>query len=119
MSGQILKSKSENGQKACIRCQKCKVSRHTKSKLGDFEQPDESYTRAVSDEPRNFEPRSSGKKDLNTAEDLLLLKGPVHVKYVGAQTSSRWSGLKVRRGCSSTRNFPTLLTFTPHHQEEV
>ncbi|GFX28084.1 retrovirus-related Pol polyprotein from transposon opus [Trichonephila clavipes] len=28
--------------KACIRCQKCKVSRHTKSKLGEFEQPDES-----------------------------------------------------------------------------
>ncbi|GFX86039.1 retrovirus-related Pol polyprotein from transposon opus [Trichonephila clavipes] len=30
--------------KACIRCQKCKVSRHTKSKLGEFEQPDERFS---------------------------------------------------------------------------
>ncbi|GFX22040.1 hypothetical protein TNCV_4857081 [Trichonephila clavipes] len=30
--------------KACIRCQKCKVSRHTKSKLGEFEQSDERFS---------------------------------------------------------------------------
>ncbi|GFW02757.1 retrovirus-related Pol polyprotein from transposon opus [Trichonephila clavipes] len=43
MSGQIKKQVREWA-KACIKCQKCKVSRHTKSKLGEFEQPDERFS---------------------------------------------------------------------------
>ncbi|GFY20139.1 retrovirus-related Pol polyprotein from transposon opus [Trichonephila clavipes] len=35
-----IKKQVREWAKACIRCQKCKVSRHTKSKLGEFEQPD-------------------------------------------------------------------------------
>ncbi|GFT84175.1 retrovirus-related Pol polyprotein from transposon opus [Trichonephila clavipes] len=39
-----IKKQVREWAKACIRCQKCKVSRHTKSKLGDFEQPDERFS---------------------------------------------------------------------------
>ncbi|GFX85474.1 retrovirus-related Pol polyprotein from transposon opus [Trichonephila clavipes] len=39
-----IKKQVREWAKACIRCQKCKVSRHTKSKLGEFEQPDERFS---------------------------------------------------------------------------
>ncbi|GFW91941.1 hypothetical protein TNCV_2152231 [Trichonephila clavipes] len=39
-----IKKQVREWTKACIRCQKCKVSRHTKSKLGEFEQPDERFS---------------------------------------------------------------------------
>ncbi|GFX06194.1 retrovirus-related Pol polyprotein from transposon opus [Trichonephila clavipes] len=39
-----IKKQVRERAKACIRCQKCKVSRHTKSKLGEFEQPDERFS---------------------------------------------------------------------------
>ncbi|GFW99422.1 transposon Tf2-9 polyprotein [Trichonephila clavipes] len=39
-----IKKQVREWAKACIRCQKCKVSRHTKSKLGEFEQPDEWFS---------------------------------------------------------------------------
>ncbi|GFV60054.1 uncharacterized protein K02A2.6 [Trichonephila clavipes] len=38
-----IKKQVREWAKACIRCQKCKVSRHTKSKLGEFEQPHERF----------------------------------------------------------------------------
>ncbi|GFU10848.1 hypothetical protein TNCV_3278671 [Trichonephila clavipes] len=38
-----IKKQVREWAKACIRCQKCKVSRHTKSKL-EFEQPDERFS---------------------------------------------------------------------------
>ncbi|GFV99145.1 hypothetical protein TNCV_1511181 [Trichonephila clavipes] len=39
-----IKKQVREWAKACIRCQKCKVSRHTKSKLGEFEQPNERFS---------------------------------------------------------------------------
>ncbi|GFU03541.1 retrovirus-related Pol polyprotein from transposon opus [Trichonephila clavipes] len=39
-----IKKQNREWTKACIRCKKCKVSRHTKSKLGEFEQPDERFS---------------------------------------------------------------------------
>ncbi|GFX09236.1 retrovirus-related Pol polyprotein from transposon opus [Trichonephila clavipes] len=39
-----IKKQVREWAKACIRCQKCKVSRHTKSKLGEFDQPDERFS---------------------------------------------------------------------------
>ncbi|GFW32600.1 retrovirus-related Pol polyprotein from transposon opus [Trichonephila clavipes] len=39
-----IKKQVREWAKVCIRCQKCKVSRHTKSKLGEFEQPDERFS---------------------------------------------------------------------------
>ncbi|GFT68640.1 retrovirus-related Pol polyprotein from transposon opus [Trichonephila clavipes] len=39
-----IKKQVREWAKACIRCQNCKVSRHTKSKLGEFEQPDERFS---------------------------------------------------------------------------
>ncbi|GFX70239.1 hypothetical protein TNCV_4616761 [Trichonephila clavipes] len=39
-----IKKQVREWAKACIRCQKCKVSRHTKSKLLEFEQPDERFS---------------------------------------------------------------------------
>ncbi|GFV66324.1 retrovirus-related Pol polyprotein from transposon opus [Trichonephila clavipes] len=39
-----IKKQVREWAKACIRCHKCKVSRHTKSKLGEFEQPDERFS---------------------------------------------------------------------------
>ncbi|GFV57399.1 retrovirus-related Pol polyprotein from transposon opus [Trichonephila clavipes] len=39
-----IKKQVREWAKACIRCQKYKVSRHTKSKLGEFEQPDERFS---------------------------------------------------------------------------
>ncbi|GFS99738.1 retrovirus-related Pol polyprotein from transposon opus [Trichonephila clavipes] len=39
-----IKKQVREWAKACIKCQKCKVSRHTKSKLGEFEQPDERFS---------------------------------------------------------------------------
>ncbi|GFW94160.1 transposon Tf2-8 polyprotein [Trichonephila clavipes] len=39
-----IKKQVREWAKACIRCQKCKVSRHAKSKLGEFEQPDERFS---------------------------------------------------------------------------
>ncbi|GFX67794.1 uncharacterized protein TNCV_1564951 [Trichonephila clavipes] len=39
-----IKKQVREWAKACIRCQKCKVSRPTKSKLGEFEQPDERFS---------------------------------------------------------------------------
>ncbi|GFW68387.1 retrovirus-related Pol polyprotein from transposon 412 [Trichonephila clavipes] len=39
-----IKKQVREWAKACIRCQKCKVSRHTKSKLGEFEQTDERFS---------------------------------------------------------------------------
>ncbi|GFT32159.1 retrovirus-related Pol polyprotein from transposon 17.6 [Trichonephila clavipes] len=41
---QNVKKQVREWAKACIRGQKCKVSRHTKSKLGEFEQPDERFS---------------------------------------------------------------------------
>ncbi|GFT46445.1 retrovirus-related Pol polyprotein from transposon opus [Trichonephila clavipes] len=39
-----IKKQVREWAKFCIRYQKCKVSRHTKSKLGEFEQPDERFS---------------------------------------------------------------------------
>ncbi|GFW56379.1 hypothetical protein TNCV_2088881 [Trichonephila clavipes] len=39
-----IKKQVREWAKACIRCQKCKVSSYTKSKLGEFEQPDERFS---------------------------------------------------------------------------
>ncbi|GFX68410.1 retrovirus-related Pol polyprotein from transposon opus [Trichonephila clavipes] len=39
-----IKKQVREWAKACSRCQKCKVSRHTKFKLGEFEQPDERFS---------------------------------------------------------------------------
>ncbi|GFV60899.1 hypothetical protein TNCV_925131 [Trichonephila clavipes] len=39
-----IKKQVREWAKACIRCQKCKVSRHTKSRLGEFEQPVERFS---------------------------------------------------------------------------
>ncbi|GFX79972.1 retrovirus-related Pol polyprotein from transposon opus [Trichonephila clavipes] len=51
-----IKKQVREWAKACIRCQKCKVSRHTKSKLGVFEQPDERVpAKLVTDQGRQFE----------------------------------------------------------------
>ncbi|GFV54894.1 retrovirus-related Pol polyprotein from transposon gypsy [Trichonephila clavipes] len=53
-----IKKQVREWAKACIRCQKCKVSRHTKSKLGEFEQPDERFgvpAKLVTDQGRQFE----------------------------------------------------------------
>ncbi|GFU76012.1 retrovirus-related Pol polyprotein from transposon opus [Trichonephila clavipes] len=53
-----IKKQVRKWAKACIRCQKCKVSRHTKSKLGEFEQPDERFgvpAKLVTDQGRQFE----------------------------------------------------------------
>ncbi|GFX16678.1 retrovirus-related Pol polyprotein from transposon opus [Trichonephila clavipes] len=36
-----IKKQVREWAKACIRCQKCKVSKHTKAKFGEFQQPDE------------------------------------------------------------------------------
>ncbi|GFW04642.1 hypothetical protein TNCV_3066601 [Trichonephila clavipes] len=43
-SKKLNETQTREWAKACIRCQKCKVSRHTKSKLGEFEQPDERFS---------------------------------------------------------------------------
>ncbi|GFT72712.1 retrovirus-related Pol polyprotein from transposon opus [Trichonephila clavipes] len=53
-----IKKQVREWAKACIRCQKCKVSRHTKSKLGEFEQPDERFgvpAKLVTDQGGQFE----------------------------------------------------------------
>ncbi|GFX57139.1 retrovirus-related Pol polyprotein from transposon opus [Trichonephila clavipes] len=39
-----IKKQVREWAKTSIRCQKCKVSRHTKSKLGEFEQPDKRFS---------------------------------------------------------------------------
>ncbi|GFT72461.1 retrovirus-related Pol polyprotein from transposon opus [Trichonephila clavipes] len=39
-----IKKQVREWAKACITYQKCKVSRHAKSKLGEFEQPDERFS---------------------------------------------------------------------------
>ncbi|GFV95517.1 retrovirus-related Pol polyprotein from transposon opus [Trichonephila clavipes] len=54
MSGQILKSKSENGQKLALDAKNVKVRRHTKSKLGEFEQPDERFSVIHIGKHRNY-----------------------------------------------------------------
>ncbi|GFT72695.1 retrovirus-related Pol polyprotein from transposon 412 [Trichonephila clavipes] len=54
-----IKKQVREWAKACIRCQKFKVSRHTKSKLGEFEQPDERFS-AVHIDLIGKLPRSEG-----------------------------------------------------------
>ncbi|GFV81186.1 retrovirus-related Pol polyprotein from transposon 412 [Trichonephila clavipes] len=39
-----IKKQVREWAEACIRFQKCKISRHTKSKLGEFKQPDERFS---------------------------------------------------------------------------
>ncbi|GFT99470.1 retrovirus-related Pol polyprotein from transposon opus [Trichonephila clavipes] len=39
-----IKKQVREWAKACIRCQKCKVSRHTKIQIREFEQPDERFS---------------------------------------------------------------------------
>ncbi|GBM75829.1 hypothetical protein AVEN_8435-1 [Araneus ventricosus] len=35
-----MKKQVREWEKTCIRCQKCKVNRHTKSKFGEYQMPD-------------------------------------------------------------------------------
>ncbi|GFT38165.1 retrovirus-related Pol polyprotein from transposon opus [Nephila pilipes] len=39
-----IKKQIREWAKACIRCQKCKVTRHTKSKFGEYQAPDERFS---------------------------------------------------------------------------
>ncbi|GFX98998.1 hypothetical protein TNCV_4301731 [Trichonephila clavipes] len=63
-----IKKQVREWAKACIRCQKCKVSRHTKSKLGEFEQPDERFSVVHIDLIRKLPP-SEGMQNCLTCID--------------------------------------------------
>ncbi|GFW42008.1 retrovirus-related Pol polyprotein from transposon opus, partial [Trichonephila clavipes] len=59
-----IKKQVREWAKACIRCQKCKVSRHTKSKLGEFEQPDERFSVVHIDLIRKLPPSRRDAQEL-------------------------------------------------------
>ncbi|GFU81881.1 hypothetical protein TNCV_2536901 [Trichonephila clavipes] len=47
--------------------------------------------------------------ELSTAEEVPCIGSPLHVKYVDAQTLSRWCDVKVRREIPELRCRPRLL----------
>ncbi|GFW96557.1 retrovirus-related Pol polyprotein from transposon opus [Trichonephila clavipes] len=88
MSGQILKSKSENGQKLALDAKKCKVSRHTKSKLGEFEQPDERFSVVHIDLIGKLPP-SEGMQYCYLTCIVLLLDGSNSIPEITAEIVGR------------------------------
>ncbi|GFW16642.1 retrovirus-related Pol polyprotein from transposon opus [Trichonephila clavipes] len=64
--------------KACIRCQKCKVNRHTKSKLGEFKQPDERFSVVhIHSLPKvkHGEENANFRKPIRIEEDAIRCRG--------------------------------------------
>ncbi|GFW14295.1 retrovirus-related Pol polyprotein from transposon opus [Trichonephila clavipes] len=115
-----IKKQVREWAKACIRCQKCKVSRHTKSQLGEFEQPNERFSVVHIDLIGKLPP-SEGMQYCLTCIDRFSCRmeaipiPEIKAKIVGRAFYEKWicrtlkGAIKAHNNIRWTESLPTVL----------
>ncbi|GFT51933.1 hypothetical protein TNCV_1226491 [Trichonephila clavipes] len=115
-----IKKQVREWAKACIKCQKCKVSRHTKSKFLEFEQPDERFS-VVHIDLIGKQPPSEGMQYCLTCIDrfscwMEAIPIPeITAEIVGRAFYEKWicrtlkGAIKAHNNIRWTESLPTVL----------
>ncbi|GFT99885.1 hypothetical protein TNCV_749351 [Trichonephila clavipes] len=103
-----IKKQVREWAKACIRCQKCKVSRHTKSKLGEFQQPDERFSVVHIDLIRKLPPSEGMQYCLTCIDRFSWWMEAIPIPEIKAEIVGREMDLQVWSTCQISHRPRTL-----------